>query len=128
MRARSALHPGYGAADDPDPRQRQRLEVDRAERGQQTGLDGEDFCPRIAQHVLQREAASGGVERHRHCAGPGAAQDEGQEFGTVAAQQRNAVARRYAGVKQRPGMTSGDGGRRSLAQQIFLRNPSTSSS
>src|SRR5579871_5710286 len=95
-------------ADGPDPDQRQRAEINRVERVQQLCLDRENFCARIAQHMLQREAAGRGVEGHRHRAGPGAAKHKTQQFGAIAAQQRDTVARRYSGGEQGAGVTGGD--------------------
>jgi hypothetical protein len=115
---RSRLRQVATLADDPDPRQRQGLEIDRVERGQQFGLDRENFRARIAQHVLERKAAGGGVERHRYRAGPGAAQDEAQQFGAITAEKRHPVARHDVGRAQDAGIAGGNVARPSIGPSL----------
>ena len=96
-------------ADHPDALDCQCGKIDRLQRIEERGLDGEDARTGIAQHMLQLKAARRHVERHRNGAKPAAAQEQAQQFGAVAANNGDAVAAADAGALEQSGVARGVG-------------------
>ena len=91
---------GRFGVDGPDRLQRQRGHVEMIEIAGESAFHDQQPRRGIGQDVLELMPARGGVDRHRHGADPGAAEEGAEEFEPVGADERDAVTALDAGRAQ----------------------------
>jgi len=79
--------------DEPDCFEGQRRKIDTSERVEEGGLDHHEPGAGILEDVAQLQPTRGNVDRHETGAEPGATEEYLDEFRSVLAHKRHAIAR-----------------------------------